>query len=1139
MTNTTCGCCEGTRRWTPLNTANRPGLPALAYRVGTHAAFLETMKARLSSLYIDLPRDEPDANGHLLDRIFPLRGLTTRASDDPAIALLDSWAVVGAVLTFYQERVANEGYLRTATERRSILELARLIDYRLRPGVSASVFLAYTLDDNATEPVEIPAGAKAQSVPDPGEDAQTFETSEPLEARREWNNLKPRPARPQTQTSIRADNQLYLKGISTNLKVNDPLLIDFGDGGTPQLFRVMKVEADTKLDRTVVTLADWLSAATMMARANYRAQVLALVQRLQDTSALKRTAKAEMVSRVVGYLQELEKLAQTSISDADLAEFIHDKTVPRIGEELAVASSDVKYAKIENWLTPLVKELNAVAANRLAAASISTSSAGATSGTLSHAAAFSTGEVIKPVSEFDPVAGVLKQLTLPPTVPPRNTLNLARDLKTAFAAKADIGPQIITSLQPALSKTLSTALSRSQATADNRVHVYALRLKAGLFGHNVPPLPIYQNNEDGTVTISGYESPLNLNTAWRTLITQLDPLPIVALDAEYEKVQAGGWAVIDYPLVGGGEIQTFQRKLSVHSISATQAVTMNVKATTARVTQLAVDPDWLADVTEGQRRNMFSSPEVLSRTTVYTQSEELELIDRPIEDDVCKSASDWLELDGWYPDLKSGRWLIVSGERTDVTVPDPNDPAKAVPVSGIVASELVMLAEVIQDIATEDGRPASSLSGKEDQSALLPAEKTHTFIKFATDLEYCYQRQSVTIYGNVVKATHGETRKEVMGSGDGSRALQSFALRQPPLTYVAAPNPSGVDSTLKVFVNEVQWRESASLAPLGPTDRKFITRTDDVGTTTVIFGNGERGARLPTGRENVRAEYRSGIGQGGNVKADQISLLLTRPLGVKSVINPLRASGGADKESRDQARQNAPLAVMALDRLVSVQDYADFARTFAGIGKAAATSLAVGQREIVHVTIAGADDIPIDPTSDLYRNLITAMRQYGDPYQPFQVDLRELQLLVISANVRILPDYVWENVATQLRAGLLEYFSFDRRDLGQDVTLSEVISVMHRVRGVAYVDVDLLATIPEKKADGGVRRLLTPDEITQAINDLLQAREQEQQLPDVKKTQPPTRLRVDLAGVEDGTVRPAQLALLSPKVPDALILNRL
>ena len=106
-----CGCCEGISTETPAKLYNRPGLSAIAYRVGTHARFRETLHARLSG------SSQP-----------ALGGLTTRDNDDFSIGLLDAWATVGDVLTFYQERIANEAYLRTATERLSVLELARLIN---------------------------------------------------------------------------------------------------------------------------------------------------------------------------------------------------------------------------------------------------------------------------------------------------------------------------------------------------------------------------------------------------------------------------------------------------------------------------------------------------------------------------------------------------------------------------------------------------------------------------------------------------------------------------------------------------------------------------------------------------------------------------------------------------------------------------------------------------------------------------------------------------------------------------------------------------------------------------------------------------------------------------------------------------
>lgn len=102
------GCCVGTRSATPAAVWNRPGLPALDRRIGTHRQFLDSMLARLSAA------DRPE-----------LAPLTTREPDDPSIALLDGWAVIADVLTFYQERIANEGYLRTATEQDSLTRLGQ------------------------------------------------------------------------------------------------------------------------------------------------------------------------------------------------------------------------------------------------------------------------------------------------------------------------------------------------------------------------------------------------------------------------------------------------------------------------------------------------------------------------------------------------------------------------------------------------------------------------------------------------------------------------------------------------------------------------------------------------------------------------------------------------------------------------------------------------------------------------------------------------------------------------------------------------------------------------------------------------------------------------------------------------------
>jgi hypothetical protein len=272
-----CGCCEGTRKITPVSTANRPGLDSLIYRIGTHGAFFETMKARLGNMAVEAP----GVDGQTIETFYPLQSLTTRDTHDPSIALLDGWASVGDVLTFYQERIANEGYLRTATERRSILELARLVGYKLRPGVSATVFLAYTLEDTQVEPVDIPLGARSQSIPGPGEQAQAFETSESLIARREWTNLQVRLQQPQNLTLDTAltVKKLYVGGANATLKTGDLLQLVFSNAQPDTVVRtVTKAEGQFDKNRTAIELepVPLPNAAALPALRNFVAKAKAL-----------------------------------------------------------------------------------------------------------------------------------------------------------------------------------------------------------------------------------------------------------------------------------------------------------------------------------------------------------------------------------------------------------------------------------------------------------------------------------------------------------------------------------------------------------------------------------------------------------------------------------------------------------------------------------------------------------------------------------------------------------------------------------------------------------------------------------------------------------------------------------------------
>jgi predicted phage baseplate assembly protein len=388
----------------------------------------------------------------------------------------------------------------------------------------------------------------------------------------------------------------------------------------------------------------------------------------------------------------------------------------------------------------------------------------------------------------------------------------------------------------------------------------------------------------------------------------------------------------------------------------------------------------------------------------------------------------------------------------------------------------------------------------------------HTTITLAQKMAYRYVRDKTTIYGDVVRATHGETRNEVLGSGSGSLELQQFTLKAAPLTFISAPTAAGAKSTLGVTANGVTWSECDDLNALGPVDRGFITRTDNAGKTTIVFGDGVHGERLPTGSENVKAVYRFGIGAPGNVDAGQITLLASRPLGVKAVVNPQPATGGADPEDLEQGRSNVPLATAALERIVSVDDYAAFARTFAGVAKAKAARFA-GAPPLVHVTIAGVHDAPIEPGSDLVRNLVAALLAAGDPQQALDVQPRGLMALVLSARVALLPNYQWEVVSAAIRASLLDTFGFEQRGIAEIVYLSEVISAMQAVAGVAYVGVDGFDAVSDRAALQDLARLSLGAELNDRI------------VPGLAEIRP------------DGTVAPAQIAIFEPSLPEAIVLK--
>ncbi|RAN77927.1 putative baseplate assembly protein [Bacillus sp. SRB_336] len=992
----------------------------------------------------------------------PLAALRTRDTEDASMALLDAWATAGDVLTFYQERLCNEGYLRTATEQRSVQELAALVGWRPRPGVAATAYLAYTVDPNTAE-VLIPAGSRANSIPAPGETMQAFESSDGMPARASWNQLRPRMSRDQTAASVIADG-LYLAGTATKLAPNDALVLDLGTG-TVQAVRARTVTEDPVAQLTRVELADWQGGSFGAA-----AQRQAIAAAREAMAPATGTATADRVGVV---LDAVEALAGT-VPAAELARRAGAIAVPALGRELA-AARERGYARLVPALEAAHAILASIAVLSLDRGPAGPGSAAGPAGWAPERTAFRAGG-----REGNPVDILVDALLRPASVPPANAQKLEHSYTATFAGAGEVYPQLLSGLYANLAPTLFPALAAERISSSTTLSVSVLRQPCPLFGHNAP-VP-------GSFKGGVYVPP---TSDWALALDEHGNGAY--LDGAQGLLQSGQYVVMQH----GSDTDPGDFTAELTVIKTVRTGSRRAYGLAAPATTVVLADGWW----KPKGRDFPDGPDTmgtLRASTAYVQQERLVLAQQPVTDDVGGRE---LELDGLYDGLTAGRWVIVTGVRTDVAA------------DGVRGAELLMLAAVVH-------------TGQSGDAGILAGEDRHTFLTFARPLAYTYRRDTVGVFGNVAHATHGETRQEVLGAGNAALALQQFTLKQAPLTYLAAPTPAGAASTLVVRVNGVQWPEVPSLGYLDGPQRGYFTSDSPRGTTTITFGTPPHGQRLPTGTDNVRAGYRTGIGAPGNVQAGQISQLATRPLGVTAVTNPLRTSGGADPESAGLTRSNAPRSVTALDRLVSVGDYADFAATFAGIGKASSALLYAGGSALLQVTIAGVGDVPIDAGSDLFRNLRSALVAYGDPQLRVSLVPREALALVLSANVKVSADYDWTLVEPAVRAALLGACGFDAMALGADVPTSAVLAAMTAVPGVDYVDLDIFRTLQAAELTAGVADLAAgppsgpPRQSGRGMAGQL-----------------PRRIAVAADRVESGVALPAQLAWFQAAVPDSLILN--
>lgn len=619
---------------------------------------------------------------------------------------------------------------------------------------------------------------------------------------------------------------------------------------------------------------------------------------------------------------------------------------------------------------------------------------------------------------------------------------------------------------------------------DSNVRLYVFRKRASLFGHNAPDPRLM--SETGENQLSTLLTGTGSTRRWRYYYIQNNQIDLASQE---DKVVGGSWVALvsNVTSFGSADLPGYVELFRAEKVSATSRLDYGISGKITRI-----EPD--AKVST----RLFK----LRKTLALVASEELAVHKRPL---LYPVYGDRLSLDHHVEGLKAGQYLSVSGKLQRLKIApgarirlrggrvlNEGDSVKiaATPerYSGSTLVQLnpqefghliekrnryvrIRLQVIDRDgsVLTVTSRASKWLWDSNEDDPLIAEiariksgeqsirnSRDRTRLRLEAPLRHVFQRDTVKINFNVAPASHGETVTEILGDGDARKTDQAFKLKQFPLTYVSADTPSGAKTTVEVRVNEISWRETPSLHGAKDDARVYRVKTHDDGTTSIQFGDGIDGGRLPTGQTNIRATYRKYIGQAANLDSNSLTTLLQKPLGVSEVTNPEPATGGADPEVIEEARQNAPLTVLTLDRAVSIQDYRDYARAFSGIAKAHALWVNSGPSRGIYITIAGVNGASVPESSSTFINLAKSLQRYGDPMLPLNVVNYKAATFSLAMAVKVNSSAIRESVLKVLETSLRNHFSFARRDFGQHVSQDEVLAVAHAVEHVEAIRITRL-----------------------------------------------------------------------------------
>lgn len=324
---------------------------------------------------------------------------------------------------------------------------------------------------------------------------------------------------------------------------------------------------------------------------------------------------------------------------------------------------------------------------------------------------------------------------------------------------------------------------------------------------------------------------------------------------------------------------------------------------------------------------------------------------------------------------------------------------------------------------------------------------TGNSVLFETDSDITIPARVGSVDGTgSVGITQGQTvYDETVGYSDGSPS-QVFKLAIPSVITEV-----GSTYSIQVTVGSDDYSLVSNIVDYYSDSKVFYTINDAEGYTYIVFGDGTHGV-VPTINNAITVTYRICDGSAGNIAADSINAVLNDINNNYPAVtgsNPAATSGGADAETTDEIRENAPKALRSLNRAVSLDDYANLALQVPGVAKAVAVATTY-TAVTIYVAASGGGALSTSLKSSI-ADYFTGKTLPGVTvtildYSPAYPDVR--------LTVYLEPQASSSRTAAAVKTALLELFAFSNVNFNDVVTNIDVLMAVNDVAGVAYSELN-------------------------------------------------------------------------------------